>query len=118
MDAEEMSILLMEVMELDAQPEIDLAQFGERWMYRDWDLAELEDAIRDRALPVREMMTPEQLYVLERLPEVLTVYRGTWEGAPVGASWSLRRRSAAKFGATRTASPLTSCSSGAWRSPP
>ena len=79
-----MSILLMEVMELEAQPEIDFAQFGERWMYRDWDLSELHDAVRDRALPVRGMMTPEEQRVLERLPEVLTVYRGTWEGAAPG----------------------------------
>lgn len=65
-------------------------------MYEDLSL-ELYDAIRDRALPVRGMMTDEERRVLERLPDMLTVYRGTFEGARPGWSWSLRRRTAARF---------------------
>jgi hypothetical protein len=95
MDEEEIWMILEEEARAEANA-VDLAEFGEQWMYRDLT-SELRDAIRDRALPVRGMMTSEEQRVLERLPEVLTVYRGTWAGAPVGASWSLRRRTAATF---------------------
>lgn len=72
---------------------------GETWSGCDniWSQRKTLKTLLGTKGPIHEMMDDDELEAFEKLPDVITVYRGCGPMNKIGASWSLKREVAEAF---------------------
>jgi hypothetical protein len=88
----------------DMEGEDWLVLLGRLWseidnigVYSDDLFGAIRERVRDMESVIPEMMSHEERVTFEALPEQITIYRGCGPKNMFGFSWSLDRRTAAKF---------------------